>query len=125
MSRWAIACLVAVSGGVGAALRLEVDGAIARRWRGEVAVGTVVVNVVGSFFAGIVLGCVIAHGLNPKIRTVVVTGFCGGLTTWSSAMYETVRLISSRRVLLAIGVGAGGFAASIAAAAAGFVLVGA
>jgi CrcB protein len=102
-----------------------VDSAIVRRWPHEIAIGTTVINVMGSFIAGVVVGGALAHGLSPTLRTIVVTGFCGGLTTWSTAMFETVRLIMSRRLLLAIGFGIGGLAVSVAAAIGGIFLVGA
>jgi CrcB protein len=119
-----LAVAVAAGGGVGAAVRLVVDSAITRRWRGEIALGTTVVNVAGSFLAGIVVGEVLAHGLDPTIRTIVVTGFCGGLTTWSSSMYETSQLLANRRVVAALGVGVGGLLASIGAAVVGLTIVG-
>ncbi len=120
-----LAASVAGSGGVGAALRLAVDATITRRWPNEVALGTITVNVAGSLLAGLLAGAALAHGLNPEVRAVVVTGLCGGLTTWSTAMFETVRLLRSRRGVAALVVGVGGFAASIGAAAIGLVLVGA
>jgi CrcB protein len=120
-----LAAIVAGCGGGGAAIRLVVDSAIARRWPGELAVGTVVINVAGSFLAGMVVGAVIAHGASPQTRTIVVTGLCGGLTTWSTAMFETVRLLDARQRSLAVGFGIGGFVASITAAAAGLVIAGA
>jgi CrcB protein len=120
-----LAITVALCGGSGAALRLLVDSAISRRWPREVAIETAVINVVGSFLAGIVVGCALTHGLSPTLRAIVVTGFCGGLTTWSTAMFEVVRLFESKRFALALGFGVGGFAASVGAAAVGLVIVGA
>jgi CrcB protein len=120
-----LALVVGVAGGAGAALRLIVDSAIARRWPHELAFGTLAVNVVGSFIAGAIVGTFLAHGLSASAKTVVATGFCGGLTTWSAAMVETTRLFAARRWGLALGFGVGGFAASIGAAAIGLAIVGA
>jgi CrcB protein len=125
MNGAALGMSVALCGGAGAALRLIVDSAVARRWSGEFAIGTFAINVAGSFLAGVVIGAVLAHGVSPVVRTIVVTGFCGGLTTWSTAMYETVRLLDSNQRALAIGFGVGGFLASIGAGAVGLIITGA
>ena len=50
--------------------------------------GTVTVNVVAS----LVLGVVIGSAAGSAVAAVVGTGFCGGLSTWSTLGYETVRL---------------------------------
>ena len=120
-----LAVTVSAAGGGGAAGRLVVDAEIGRRWPRALGAGTFVVNTVGSFFAGLVVGLALTRHLDHTLRTVIVTGFCGGLTTWSTAMFEIVRLFATRRRTLAIVFGAGGFLTSLAAAALGLVIVGA
>lgn len=90
--------LMAVCGGVGAAARFVADGAIrARRAHraSAVPVATVVVNVSGSLLIGLLHGAALFHGLGPTWLLLAATGFCGGFTTFSTAMAETVRLVQS------------------------------
>ena len=49
-------------------------------------------------------------------------GFCGGLTTWSTASWETVRLVDGRPYRLAFVYTLGGLTLAIAAAIAGIAL---
>ena len=57
--------------------------------RGSLPWAVVVVNVVGSFVAGLALGL----PLEPSLQLIVVSGFCGGLTTFSTLSVETVQLV--------------------------------
>jgi fluoride exporter len=60
--------------------------------RGRLPWGTLLVNVSGSFLAGLVLGAVGARAVPDGLELVVVGGFLGGYTTFSTAMYESLRL---------------------------------
>jgi CrcB protein len=85
-------------------------------------VGTVIVNVSGSFTLGLVSGLVLAHAAPDGLRLVVGTGFLGGYTTFSTASFETVRLVEQRRVDLALLNAAGTLLGTVCVAAAGLWL---
>ena len=87
--------LVSVVGGIGAATRFVVDGSVRSRWTRVFPLATLVVNVSGSFLIGLLTGASLYHGLGPRWLVVAATGFCGGYTTFSTAMVETVRLIQA------------------------------
>ena len=92
-----ILLLVALAGGLGAGCRFVLDTLIRRRTTMDFPVGTMVINISGSFLLGLVTGCAVA-GLLPEPTAVVVgTGFLGGYTTFSTASFETVRLAQQRR----------------------------
>jgi CrcB protein len=76
----------------GATLRYVVDNVVAARMAGAFPWGTFVVNVSGSLFSGLVAGLALDHGLAGGVRTVVATGFLGAYTTFSTFVFETVRL---------------------------------
>lgn len=78
---------VAVGGACGAVLRQLTSVALAGRSR--VPLGVLVVNVVGSFIAGVAL----AAPFEPTLQLVLVSGLCGGLTTFSTLAVETVQLV--------------------------------
>lgn len=82
-----------VAAGVGAVLRYLLDGAVAERTRGAFPWGTFVVNASGSLLAGFLSGLALYHAFPNAPRMVLVTGFCGAFTTFSTFTFETLRLI--------------------------------
>ncbi len=115
--------LVAVLGGVGAATRFVVDGSVRARWSRVFPVATLVVNVTGSFLIGLLTGAHLYHGLGPAWLAAATTGFCGGYTTFSTAMVETVRLIQAGELRRATVNALGSLLLCLAAAAAGVGLM--
>lgn len=77
--------LVGTGGAIGAVLRFYVG-----RWlqHDQVPVGTLGVNVIGSF----VLALVVFIGLPKDAALLIGTGVCGSFTTYSSFSVQTVRL---------------------------------
>ncbi|WP_247257495.1 fluoride efflux transporter CrcB [Pseudomonas moorei] len=66
--------------------------------------GTVVANMVGGYIIGFAIAFLAASpSLSPEWRLLVITGFCGGLTTFSTFSAETVALIQEGRLLWALG----------------------
>ena len=114
--------LLGLAGGLGAGTRFVVDGLIRSRLRTALPVATIAINVTGSFLLGLVAGAVIVHAAPPELQAIAGTGFLGGYTTFSTASFETVRLVQSRRTGLALLNGIGTAVAAIAAAAAGLAL---
>jgi CrcB protein len=109
--------LVLLGGAIGAPARYVTDWAVQRLHGTTYPWGTWTVNVAGSF----VLGVVAASGPD-WVTTLVGTGFCGALTTFSTFGYETVRLTEEGETATAIGYVAGSVAAGLAAAALGWAL---
>ncbi|AWB95542.1 fluoride efflux transporter CrcB [Agromyces badenianii] len=89
--------LLAVAGGVGAGVRLVVDGVVRSRLRTAFPWATTIVNVSGSLVLGIITGLTLSHLLPSDLGVVIGTGFLGGYTTFSTASYETVQLLKQRR----------------------------
>jgi fluoride exporter len=117
-----IAIWVALAGGLGAVARFVVDGLVRTRASAAFPVGTVIVNVSGSFTLGLVTGLVLAHAAPDGLRLVVGTGFLGGYTTFSTASFETVRLVERRRTGLALLNGFGTLVVTVCVAALGLWL---
>ena len=87
-----VALAVGLAGGLGAAARYLVDGAVQERTSGLFPFGTLTVNVVGSLILGGLAGWVLSGAGSAQVRNVLGAGFCGGLTTWSTASWEAIRL---------------------------------
>lgn len=114
--------LLGLAGGLGAGTRFVVDGLIRSRLRTALPAATIAINVTGSFLLGLVAGAVIVHAAPPELQAIAGTGFLGGYTTFSTASFETVRLVQSGRTGLALLNGIGTAVAAIAAAAGGLAL---
>lgn len=78
----------ALAGSVGAVARYLVSGAIQRRTKSSMPVGTAAVNLLGSFGIGVVL----AVDPTPTGWLLAASGFTAGFTTFSTWMVETARL---------------------------------
>ena len=114
-----IVALTLVAGALGAVTRFVLDSSIKQRWRSVFPLGTVVINVTGSLLLGVLAGLVLFHGQPTAWQTIVGTGFCGGYTTFSTASFETVRLVQQGRRALALLNAVGSLVLSVAACAGG------
>ncbi|WP_409260074.1 MULTISPECIES: fluoride efflux transporter CrcB [unclassified Pseudomonas] len=66
--------------------------------------GTVVANMIGGYIIGLAIAFLASSpSLSPEWRLLIITGFCGGLTTFSTFSAETVALIQEGRLLWALG----------------------
>jgi CrcB protein len=113
--------LIALAGGVGAALRFGVDGAVRSAVGARWPWGTALINVSGSLLLGLLTGLG-TRGLPSDVVTVLGTGLLGGWTTFSTASVETVRLLQQGRTAASLGYGLGVLVLSIAAALLGLAL---
>jgi len=109
--------LVLLGGACGAPTRYVTDVVVQRLHGTPYPWGTWAVNMAGSF----VLGVVVATGPG-WVTTLVGTGFCGALTTFSTFGYETVRLTEEGETATAVGYVVASLAAGLAAAALGWAL---
>jgi CrcB protein len=84
--------------------------------------GTLVANVIGSGAAGAVAGLLESRAqLDPALRPLLLTGFLGGLTTFSTFSLEVVQAIEQQRLWQATGITLLDVSASLAAAIAALV----
>lgn len=66
--------------------------------------GTLAANLIGGYLVGVAVGAFQAMPqLDPGWRLLLVTGFLGGLTTFSSFSAEVVAMLMDNRLLLALG----------------------
>jgi CrcB protein len=85
-------------------------GALLRWWLGKelnnlfptIPPGTVVANIAGAYIIGVAIAFFSSlTALAPEWRLLIVTGFCGGLTTFSTFSAELVDLLQQGRPLAA------------------------
>ena len=88
-----VVLVVGLGGAVGAILRWWV-GVLMSHLLAPVFLGTLVVNLVGSFLVGVLL--IWFQGklpINDVLRTGIVVGFLGGFTTYSAFSMEAVNMM--------------------------------
>lgn len=88
---------LALAGGGGALARFVVDGHIRTKLDRGFPWGTILINASGSLLLGILTGLTLHHHAGSTLKLILGTGFCGGYTTFSTASFETVRLIEQNR----------------------------
>jgi fluoride exporter len=96
--------LIAVAGGLGALSRYGLAGLVQRWTDSMFPWGTAVVNVVGCFVFGLLwVAMEERFSLSPETRVIVLTGFMGAFTTFSTYMFETQQLLEDSQYLAAFG----------------------
>jgi CrcB protein len=85
--------LIALGGAGGSILRYLLGGAIQRGSGSGFPIGTMVVNVSGCFLIGILVRQFLNMQLSHDLRALLIVGFCGGFTTFSTFSAETLALI--------------------------------
>ncbi|PSH41007.1 fluoride ion transporter CrcB [Yersinia pseudotuberculosis] len=114
---------VFIGGGVGSMARwlvsLKLNSASA-----HFPVGTLIVNLVGAFIIGLTLALFsrMTH-IDPVWKLLITTGFCGGLTTFSTFSVEVVYLIQEGKLTWAAGTILLNVAGSLAMTMLAFILV--
>lgn len=88
---------VALGGALGSVCRYLLAGSV-QSWLGlAFPYGTLAVNVLGCLVIGVFLGTLEVHDLpSPMMRLLLVTGFLGGFTTYSTYSAEAVGLLQSK-----------------------------
>lgn len=90
----AILLAVAVGSAVGGVFRYAMTQVI--QTRVAFPVGTLSVNVLGCFLIGVLAELALTSSrLSPESRILLISGFCGGFTTFSTFGYETVELLQA------------------------------
>jgi CrcB protein len=94
--------VIALGGSVGAVARYAMAGEIQRfmdrptiRW--TFPWGTMVVNVLGCLLMGI-LAPLLFERVRPEYRDMVLIGFLGAFTTWSTFSYEIIRFVNDGQI---------------------------
>lgn len=118
-----IVVVTLITGGVAAVARYLISLWLAKRSAAEhFPLAVLTVNLVGSLLGGIVLGLATAASLSPDLELLLLTGVCGGITTFSTFSVETIQLfVSGRWRTASLSIGAN-LLLGLGACAAGYLL---
>jgi crcB protein len=66
--------------------------------------GTLIVNILGCFLAGVLIGLLDRHSVAPdaNLRLMLIAGFCGGYTTFSAFSVENLGMLQSGNYVMAL-----------------------
>ncbi|CNE98746.1 fluoride efflux transporter CrcB [Yersinia mollaretii] len=114
---------VFIGGGVGSVARWLVSMKL-NSLSHNIPVGTLVVNLIGAFIIGLTLALFtrLTH-IDPVWKLLITTGFCGGLTTFSTFSVEVVYLIQDGKLAWAAGTVLLNLAGSLAMTMLAFLIV--
>lgn len=94
--------LVGIGGGAGSIFRYIVALATARWHHSAFPLGTFIINVTGCFLIGVLGGWLgRVHLENEQLRLLLMTGFCGGFTTFSAFANENFLLLKGGDLIVA------------------------
>ena len=115
--------LIAVGGAAGALSRFLVDTYVSERFGGAFPLGTLLINLSGSFLLGVLFALAVEGARLPsETRPALMIGFLGAYTTFSTLMLESWRLVEDGAVLLAVTNLAGSMILGVVAVVAGMVI---
>jgi CrcB protein len=117
--------LIALGGALGSVARFWLSGVVAHQFGETFPWGTLIVNVTGSFIIGFFFTLTGPEGrffAGGNVRQFVMTGVCGGYTTFSSFSLQTLTLVRDGEWLRAGGNVAGSVLCCLVAVWAGHIL---
>ena len=92
--------LIGLGGAIGSVCRYLLQLFVYKNWAVVFPVGTFFVNITGCLLIGIIYGLAIKNfGISEEWRLFLITGICGGFTTFSSFTYESIVLFRNGNYL--------------------------
>jgi CrcB protein len=115
--------LIFIGGGLGSIVRYYLSHLMNSYQLIKFNLGTLSVNVIGSFFIGLILGYVLkSQPENQNLISFAVIGFCGGFTTFSSFSYDNFLLLKQGDYLQFLIYAVGSLVVGLLAVAVGFLI---
>ena len=95
--------MIAVGGAVGALCRYGLCGLVSCLYEPQLKLGTIVVNLIGCFLMGLAVSLVHERfEVSESVKILIMTGFLGAFTTFSTYTLESVRYIEQGKYMLAL-----------------------
>ncbi|MFM2212820.1 MAG: putative fluoride ion transporter CrcB [Bacteroidota bacterium] len=95
---------IAIGGALGSVLRYLTTVLVSKYWSHQFPLATFIANIIGCFLIGLFVGYLTKNQLNEsQLKWFLVTGLCGGYTTFSTFSMENVTLFQNNNTALALG----------------------
>lgn len=113
-----------MGGAIGSVLRY-LTSAVSQKYIASIFPwATLITNIIGCFLIGILMGWLVKNQLaDSNLKWLLVTGFCGGYTTFSAFGYENISLLQNGHSTLAFAYIAASVIVGLLAVWAGLLLV--
>jgi fluoride exporter len=101
---WQTFLAIGIGGFIGAVLRAYLNGLISHKFSSATATipyGTLGVNLLGSFFMGVLFSYFMSSSLSIHFKSFLSTGILGALTTYSTFAIESFLLLNGGHLFLA------------------------
>ena len=93
-----------LGGGIGAVTRFVISLTVVNHFKSILPIATLIANLIACTIMGIALYWAEAKmETYPWLRGLILIGFCGGLSTFSTFSYETVLLLKANEYWFALG----------------------
>jgi CrcB protein len=92
---------IGIAGLAGTLARYWLSGLLDQWWGGTFPFGTLIVNLVGCLAIGVLFHSMEKYLIDPVVRSVVLIGFVGGFTTFSSFAVQSFNLLRDGEIFLA------------------------
>lgn len=94
---------IAIGGAIGSVLRYLTSVFVAKYWSNAFPLATFLVNIIGCFLIGFIIGYLAKNQLtDSNLKWFLITGFCGGFTTFSAFGLENQSLLQNNNSFLAL-----------------------
>ncbi|WP_293931767.1 fluoride efflux transporter CrcB [Sphingobacterium sp. UBA6645] len=91
--------IIGIGGAVGSILRYTTGQYIAKHFPHAIPTGTLLVNIIGCLLIGFLIGFFDKQQIiNTHWKLLLITGFCGGFTTFSTFAAENYNLITNNQI---------------------------
>ncbi len=95
---------IAIGGALGSILRFLTTLLVSKYWSDNFPLATFIVNIIGCFCIGLFVGYLTKNQLeDSNLKWFLITGLCGGFTTFSAFGMENYTLFQNNNSLLALG----------------------